>query len=458
MRLVLRLVRFFLVFVVLVLIACLVWLYVAPPALLRVGSGYAAKIVCSNVFLAGRESAEVLSEDVQAPGHPLLRLMRVAVDRDAGRVHAAILGAIAPATAVYREGFGCTLLADGKTPASLPTAAASAEAPAKAPVDTKALWPEGETVVTRPDIGDILSRDDLTGPGLRAVVVVKDDRIVGERYGQGFDARMPLLGWSMTKTVNAALIATMIRDGRMTLADKGLFGAWKGDERADITLAQLLAMESGLAFNEDYGAVADVTRMLFLEPDMAGFAASLPLARTSGTGFHYSSGTAMLLSRLWMDRFTEKAEALAYPHKALFEPLGMASAVMELDETGTFAGSSYMYATARDWARFGLLLAKRGEWQGRSILPPHLVEDMWQENATSGGRYSRMQTWLARQRTGEGAFRAVVPQDQFALEGHDGQSVTVIPSRGLVVVRLGLTPAAKGYRSDALAAALLQAL
>lgn len=453
MRLVLRLAKLSLVFLALLLVACFVWLHATPPALLRVGSGYAAKIVCSNVFLAGRAPAEVLSEDVQAPGNPLLRLMRVTIERDAGLVHAALLGGIAPVTAMYRAGLGCSVLADGAKPASLATASLVSDGH-ESTADARALWPQGETVAPRPDISAILSRDDLTGPGMRAVVVVKDGHIVGERYDEGFDAKTPLLGWSMTKTVNAALIATLVRDGRMSLQDRNLFAVWQGDERAGITLAQLLGMESGLAFNEDYGSVADVTRMLFLEPDMARFAASLPLAAKPGTVFNYSSGTAVLLSRIWMDRLGNAEQALAYPRKALFEPLGMKSAVLEPDEAGTFAGSSYMYATARDWARFGLLLADRGVWQGRTILPADLVEDMWCANATSGGRYSRMQTWLASRRAGEGAAQ----DDQFALQGHDGQSVTVIPSRGLVVVRLGLSPASTGYRPGALVAALVKAL
>ncbi len=454
MRLVLRLAKLSPVFLALLLVAGFVWLQASPPTLLRVGSGYAAKIVCSNVFLAGREPAEVLSEDVQAPGNPLLRLMRVNVERDAGLVHAALVGGIAPVTAMYRGGLGCSVLADGAKPESLAAVNLASDARESA-AEPQALWPKGETVTPRPDISEILSRDDLTGPGMRAVVVVKDGRIVADRYGKGFDAKTPLLGWSMTKTVNAALIATLVHDGRMSLDENNLFPAWKGDARAKITVAQLLGMESGLAFNEDYGTVADVTRMLFLEPDMAHFAASLPLAAKPGTVFNYSSGTAVLLSRMWMDRLGNAEQALAYPRKALFEPLGMGSAVFEPDESGTFAGSSYMYATGRDWARFGLLLADKGVWQGRTILPADLVEDMWRANVTSGGRYSRMQTWLASRRAGEGA---AAPNDQFALQGHDGQSVTVIPSKRLVVVRLGLSPASTGYRPDALVQAVTKAL
>src|SRR5690606_29971883 len=123
-------------------------------------------------------------------------------------------------------------------------------------------------------------------------------------------------------------------------------------------------MSSGLEFNEDYGSVTDVTRMLYLEPDMAAFAADKPLVAVPGERFSYSSGTTALLSRIWQDAFIAPQEALAWPRQELFAPLGMASAVFETDARGTFVGSSYLYATARDWARFGEFLRKDGEWNG----------------------------------------------------------------------------------------------
>lgn len=451
MRILIHLGKLLLVLLVIAIIGVVVWLYAVPPALLRVGSGYAAKIVCSNVFMAHRDPAVVLAQDVQAPGHPLLRLMRVEVQPQQQRVRAALLGDIAPREAVYRPGLGCSVLGEGKEPAQL---ALKADASTDAAADPGRPWPEGEGLVPSEAAARVLARDDLTGAGMRAVVVIKDGRIVAERYGAGFDAATPLLGWSMTKTVNAALIATLLRDGRMHLDDAGLLPAWKDDGRARITLAGMLSMESGLSFNEDYGAVADVTRMLYLEPDMARFAQRLPLEAEPGTTFSYSSGTALLLSRIWQNRFADPAEALAYPGRALFGPLGMRSAVLETDEAGTFAGSSYMYATARDWARFGLLLVQDGVWQGRQLLPADLVTLMRTPNGTSGGRYSRMQTWLPSR--GEGADR--LPADMFALQGHDGQSVTVIPSKGLVVVRMGLSPSRNGYRPTPLVRELVKAL
>ncbi|AYD00860.1 6-aminohexanoate hydrolase [Neorhizobium sp. NCHU2750] len=419
------------------------WLYLSPPELLRVGSGYAAKIVCSNVFLAGRDAEKVLAEDVQAPGNPLLRLMRVAVDPNGRRVDAALLGWIAPSLAIYRDGAGCTVVPDGAMPAelSVPVQAASE------PLD--GLWPTGNKDQVDPMLQAVVSDRALTGPGMRGVVVVKDGRLAAETYGDGFSASMPLLGWSMTKTVTAAIIGRLVAEGKISLEEKNLFPAWKDDARAGIRLADLLSMESGLAFNENYGSVADVTRMLFLEPDMARFVESLPLEAGIGSRFTYSSGTPVLLSKIWMAHAGSAEEALAYPQKALFAPLGMRSAVIETDAAGTFVGSSYMYATARDWARLGLFLAQDGVWQGNRLLPQGFVGEMQEKNASSGGRYSRMQTWLPKPGSG-------LPGDTFILSGHDGQNVFVIPSMKLVIVRLGLTPRGAGYDATTLASAIVR--
>ncbi|CAD7037889.1 6-aminohexanoate hydrolase [Pseudorhizobium halotolerans] len=419
------------VLAVLVVAGVALWLYLAPPALLRVGAGYSAKIVCSNLLIAGRDAEDVLAVDVQAPGHPLLRLMEV--DRTERRVRASLLGLFAGNEAVYRDGLGCAVAPEGEVSnLSLPN-------PTAALSDAPTPWPAGEQVESDLAIARLLSDSALTGPGMRAVVVVRSGKVVGEVYGQGFSPETPLLGWSMTKTVNAAIVGTLIRQGRLSLSDRALLPQWRGDERGEITLAQLLAMEDGLASNENYGAVTDVTRMLYLEPDMAAFAADAPLVAEPGTRFNYSSGSAVLISRIWMDRAGTPSAALAYPREALFDPLGMESAVMETDAKGTFVGSSYMYATARDWARFALFLLQDGVWGGERLLPEGFVARMSEPNATSEGRYSMMQTWLA------GRDAAGLPGDTFFLQGHDGQTIAVMPSRNIAVVRLGLTPRRDGY-------------
>ncbi len=458
MRLLLMTVKWLAGLFALLLMLLVGWLYVAPPDLIRVGSGYSAKIVCSNVFLAGREANDVLALDVQAPGHPLLRLMRVSVDRQAGTVSAGLFGVLGRSVAVFRDGLGCASVPDGDI-----ASAQAIEGPTLVPApDPEALWPEGERVEAsqEPAIAAILDDAALTGPGMRAVVVVSKGRIVGERYGEGFSDRTPLLGWSMTKTVNAALVGTVVAAGRMNLDDRGLLPAWEADARAAISVADLMAMSSGLQFNEDYGDVTDVTRMLFLEPDMAAYAADKPLAGEVGKVFSYSSGTALMLSRLWQDAVGDEDKALAWPRLALFDPLGMKSAVLETDEKGTFAGSSYLYATAHDWARFGQFLLQEGAWNGKQVLPAGFVAWM-RERTPASPVYGKGQLWLEgpgdEDRPGAGV-QAGLPADTFWLEGHDGQTVAIVPSGQLVVVRLGLTPSRLGYRPQAMLAALIRAL
>jgi CubicO group peptidase (beta-lactamase class C family) len=432
------------------------WLIVSPPALLSVGSGYAAKIVCSSVFVSGRDPAQVLAEDVQAPGHPLLKLMRQDVDLAGKTVTTHLLGLFAPGYAAWHEGFGCSSVPDGDFRAAH-QAVSDVALPKLPAADPAIAWPDGEAVTPDESLSPLLADGSLAGPGLRAIVVVHEGRIVAEAYGEGFAATTPLLGWSMTKSVNAALIGRLMQAGALSLEMKGLFPEWRADARSEITLAQLLAMESGLAFNEGYGDVADVTRMLFLEPDMTRFVLSLPLEANPGEKFNYSSGTAMLLSRLWMGVLGGRSQALSFPAKALFAPLGMASAVMEPDETGIFVGSSYMYATARDWARFSLFLLDDGVWKGSRLLPAGFVGAMATPTKASGGAYSRMQTWtMGPGRESDTDYG--LPDDTFWVLGHDGQSAAIIPSRKLAVIRLGLTPSKLGYRPQPLIKRILDTL
>ncbi|MGO4637524.1 6-aminohexanoate hydrolase [Mesorhizobium sp. SEMIA 3007] len=458
MRFVVKIVRWLLGLIVMAVAGLFAWLYIAPPELIRVGSGYSAKIVCSNVFIAGRDANEVLAVDVQAPGHPLLRLMRVSVDKNRGTVSAGLLGFLGKSEAVSRDGLGCASIPDGDVGKARRTTVHVEPSPTSR--DT--LWPEGERVEASQDpvIAKLLDDAALTGSGMRAVVVVKNGRVVAERYGDGFSAKTPLLGWSMTKTVNAAIVGTLVKDGKMAVDNKGLFAPWKADGRAAISLADMMAMSSGLEFNEDYGDVADVTRMLYLEPDMAGFAESKPLAGEVGKVFSYSSGTAVMLSRLWQDAIGDKAKALTWPRTALFGPLGMHSAVLETDEQGTFVGSSYLYATAHDWARFGQFLLQGGVWNGNQVLPTGFV-DWMREPAPASKVYGKGQLWIEapgdEENPGAGVA-AGLPKDTYWMEGHDGQTVAIIPSEQLVIVRLGLTPAKVGYRPQTMVGALVKAL
>ncbi len=454
--------------IAIMILAAAVWIGIAPPELLRVGTAYSAKIVCSNVFLAGRKAEEVLAADVQAPGHPLLRTVSVTVDEGTKTVKARMFGYAAESVAVAREGLGCAIAPDGDVAAA--GAFKAAEGVATQLKD--GIWPDGNIVQPSQDpaIAAILDDSVMTGPDMRAVVVVKNGRIVAERYGKGFAPETPLLGWSMTKTVTAALVGTAVKDGKLAPDKAGLLATMDGD-RAKIRLADLTGMASGLDWNEGYGDVSDVTRMLYLEPDMAGFASSRPLgavgAGAIGTTFNYSSGTSVMLSRIWQEAVGGGQAALDWPRAKLFGPLGMTSAVLETDARGTFVGSSYLYATARDWARFGQFILQKGVWNGQELLPAGYADWMMAPHPASMAKwgepeYGQGQIWLrgpdAGVPDGEDPDKGyTLPADTVWMLGHDGQSMAIVPSKNLVVVRLGLTPSKLGYRSQAMVQALIAA-
>lgn len=427
---------------VVMIIAAAGYVLIMPPDLLKVATNYSAKIVCSNVFIAGRDAEETLRVDVQAPGHPLLKYVSIDVDQSEGMVTAKLLGVFAPAQSKFRAGLGCSNFHDSRPSNATSGSIESAD---------EGLWPYGEKVNLSqdPELLNIVSDEALLGEGFRALVVVKDGRIVAERYGDGFGVGTPLLGWSMTKSVTAGIIGTLIKSGKLSLADTltGSYEKWNSDARKNITIENMLSMSSGLQWNEGYGSVSDVTRMLFLVDDMAGFAAQLPPEEDTDAFFNYSSGTSTMLARVWQDVVGEGS--LDYPREQLFEPIGMTSAIMETDAKDTFVGSSYMYATAQDWARYGQFLLQKGVWRGQQLLPVGFTDWMFEPTEASNGQYTKGHLW--RQVPGE----KPPLEDGIWMAGHDGQSIGIFPSRDLVVVRLGLTPSKLGYSPRPLAEAII---
>lgn len=295
-----------------------------------------------------------------------------------------------------------------------------------------------------------IERDPERPIRTRAVVVVHRGRVVVERYAPGFSASTRLLGWSMTKSVLNALIGIAVRDGRLRLDAPADVPAWRspGDPRHGITLLQLLRMSSGLEWNESYEGSpldSDVISMLYGagRRDMAAFAAGARLVDPPGTVFYYASGSSLLLSGV-LRRALPGGDAAYhdFPRRELFEPIGMRSALLESDASGTFVASSYSWATALDWARFGYLYLRDGAWDGRRILPVGWV-DLARTPAPASleGEYGA-HFWL-NAGPPDGVRPPPIPgapRDLFYASGHEGQLVGVVPSRDLVVVRLGLTP------------------
>jgi CubicO group peptidase (beta-lactamase class C family) len=275
----------------------------------------------------------------------------------------------------------------------------------------------------------------------RALVVVHGGRIVVERYAPGFDAKMPLLGWSMTKAALNALVGLRVKDGKLDLADKALLPQWRGedDKRRDISLDNLLRMSSGLAFNESYDdPLADVTQMLFVAGDQARFAAAKELDHPPGSYWHYSGGASAIIAHILRATFATEGDYLRYPRERLFGPVGMKSAILEADASGTFAASSFLYATARDFARLGLLFLQDGMWEGNALLPDNwVVYSRGPARTSPDGSYGA-HIWL-RLPESEGLGVPPMPEDAYYFLGYDEQIVAIVPSRDLVIVRLGLT-------------------
>jgi CubicO group peptidase (beta-lactamase class C family) len=287
----------------------------------------------------------------------------------------------------------------------------------------------------------------------RAVVVVYDGQLIAERYAPGFDKDMPLLGWSMSKTVTNALVGILVKQKRLDIMQPAPVPAWQkeGDDRKKITLDQLLRMSSGLKFEEIYAPLYDATYMLYGSYDFGAYAATKPLETQPDAKWHYSSGTAIIVAGI-VRRAVEKDSEYYYRfiYEELIDRVGMFSAVLEPDSSGTFVGSSYTFATPRDWARFGLLYLQDGVWQGERILPAGWVR--YTTTPTPGaprGEYGA-HTWLnAGSATNPDDRRwPAAPTDAFAALGFQEQKVIVIPSRKLVLVRFGATSDRQTWNTD----------
>lgn len=287
------------------------------------------------------------------------------------------------------------------------------------------------------------TRNDQTREGIRtdALLVLRDGEVVYERYAGVTTAQTPHLTWSISKSIMATVLGVAFGDGRFALDDPAAKFYPPLNAHPDITLKHLMQWTSGLDWQEDYEYAplnSSVVAMLYTRgrDDMARFTAGHRSAHAPGTSFLYSSGDSNILSAALKGMVGEKAYA-DYPWAALFEPLGIRSAVWETDASGTFVGSSYAYMTAQDLARIGLLMQRGGLWNDRQLVPKAWVDFVLtpfanqQPNAeVSGGQW-----WLNRTASGYKGPWPNAPADTFAALGHWGQGLYVVPSTGLVIVR-----------------------
>lgn len=407
------------------------------------GTGWVAKRTCTGVFVAERDPA-TLVEATLPIGLPVT--IETEIDRRNQTVTAYYRGpsfapSLAASTARFRPGLGCTLEGPSAEPAALDRMTRN---PARTVQPSAGLATATRNQAIEATLDDLF-RDVRGGFGTRAVVILHDGHVVGERYAEGFSQDTPLPGWSMTKSVTSALVGLLVDAGRIDLHAPVGLELWKtpGDPRAAITWDHLLRMSSGLEFSEDYTLPnSDAIQMLIglARVSKGEFAARRPLAYPVDTHWSYSSGTTNLLHFAILERvFGGDLEAyLGFPRDALFRPLGMTSAILEPDGRGAFVGSSFMFATARDWARFGLLFLNEGRVDHARLLSAEWIRYSAAPTPTEPEGSYGAHWWLNTDpAVGERRWPAL-PSDILVASGFEGQNLVVVPDWRLVVVRLGL--------------------
>ena len=399
---------------------------------LNIIAGYSAKMTGSSVFLAKRDLAFTDSTDTNfSPIH----LAENRIDEETKTAYSSAFGLL-NRKSVYREGFGSLLLVDGVQfdKNSMPT-------PKRTEPDMVTEFPYGNAE-PKDSIFSNINYDKLNASvnemfndtnKTRAVLVIYKDKIIAEKYDEGFDKNSLLLGWSMTKSITSTLFGILHCQGKLNVYDRAPFEEWEDDERKAITIHNLLQMNSGLEWNEDYNTISDVTKMLFLTDDVTKIQLNKPLTGSPNTSWNYSSGTTNLLSGILRKQFTTHQEYLDFWYSALIDKIGMNSMVVETDMAGNYVGSSYAWATARDWAKFGLLYLHNGNWNGDFLFDEDWVEYATTPTPTSDGWYGA-QIWL-----NDGGRYPDVPRSMFSFNGYQGQNVFILPEQEIVIVRLGLT-------------------
>ena len=430
---------------ILAAVGVLLWFHIPSNA-----AGVVAQTVCSARFVSGRDlpTDQLVASDV-TPQSPILGVVSTEVD-DANRTVTSKFLGLFSRTSSLQPQKGCVLDAPAD-PAATPYV--------PAPADPRP-WPAGDgtTPVAGVDTAALtqvvddafVGSDDPMGMAARGVAVVQDGKLVLLRDGAGLQPNTALLGWSMTKTVTGMLAYKKLQELGIGI-DTPVVEAfpqgrapswveqWKADDRKTITIADLMFMRSGLALGEGYGPTGDVVQMLYGEPDMSAWAAAHPLDHQPATYWEYLSASTNILAEVVRAQFASDQEYVDYAGTGLFDPVGLTTATLSTDTSGTWVGSSYLWASTADWARLGQLMLDDGAWEGRQVIPTG-----WWTLAgtpampTGEGHGYGAQTWIPGEPDGgECATTPGYPRDALLMEGHYGQVVAMIPSKRAVIVRLG---------------------
>lgn len=413
----------------------IIYLVVTAYPQLDMISGFSAKSVASAHFIDGRTLQAIQQGDNDIPK------IDWATNKinDKQRFVTSTVYALKERKAIFREGLGATLI-DDDFDLTKPY-----EVPKRNKKEINLPFPYGDlepkdTIFSNVDYDQLKTAVDKAfdkkgekKQRTRSVVVLYKGKLIAEKYTEGFTKDSKILGWSMTKSLTATYFGILQKQGKINIMARAPIKEWGSDARRDITINDLLHMNSGLQWEEDYTKICDVTKMLFIEKDMTKSQIDKPLVAKPNNRWYYSSGTTNLLSGILRKQFKTHQEYLDFWYSSLFDKIGMHSALVETDMAGNFVGSSYGWATTRDWAKFGLLYLNKGHWNGEQLFDESWAKYVATPTNSSGGRYGG-QFWL----NSSGHFPDA-PRDMYYASGYQGQMAAIIPSKDIVIVRMGLT-------------------
>jgi CubicO group peptidase (beta-lactamase class C family) len=402
-------------------------------------TAFAAKGMCSSIFLAEKSPEQVSAEDLSF--FPI-SLAKCKIDYKEKSVTATVFG-LGKRKVVFREGLGAVIVLD--KPEDV-LRADTFTIPDPGYSQDTIPWPLGDVMPESLPVGvdyEKLKRildEAIDAPGdapfkkTLGVAVVYNNELIGEDYLDGYNAWTKFHGWSMTKSVTGAMAGALVKEGKMDVKKTTGFPEWADDERKNITIENILHMSSGLDWVENYFTISEATVMLMQSDDMLASVMENELLHEPGTFWSYSSGDANLLSGLLRNAIGDREAYLGYAYTHIFHRIGMLNTVVETDASGLFVASSFSYGSTRDWARFGLLFQNQGIFEGDTVLTPEWVDYMTTAAPASDGYYAST-FWLKESK--EERTLVDVPDDIFFADGFLGQRVYVIPSKKLVVVRMG---------------------
>lgn len=397
-------------------------------------TGYAAKNLASGIFVATRNQESLEANDLN---FSLVGLASNEVDYENKIVYSNFLG-FGNQTAIYREGLGVCLVS--KTDNIEELKKQSIYLPTMPESLSKEYFPKGDKL--RNNISDFFDTEKLNKAienamkqgNTRSIVIAYDTMAMVEKYAPGFSKDSKILGWSMTKSIASTMIGILSKQGRIDINKPAPLKEWTSENKKNITTRSILNMTTGLEWVEDYGDISEATRMLYEETNCSELAINQPKEYETDSFWYYSSGSSNILTEIAKRQFTNTSDYWNFPYKELFHKISMYNTLMETDASGNFVGSSYTYATTRDWTRFGLLYLKEGVWYGDTIITPKWVKFTHTEAPNSNGKYGS-QFWLNK----SGYELPDAPDDIYFADGYQGQRVYIIPSKNLVITRMGLT-------------------